>query len=203
MSNSRETERFWRNRLPHWEINEATYFITIRCHGSIPRQGQNRIREISNSISKIDSNSEQHSQLQRTIFATCEKYLDHGYGFSPFRDNAITGTFLSILKKWAEEAKWKIATYCVMPNHIHLLASKHNEQSLNLKAYVSQLKGRSSRILNMKLARSGAFWQPDWFDRWVRNESEYNKTAAYIQNNPVKAGLVGKQEDYPFSSAEL
>ena len=44
-------------------------------------------------------------------------------------------------------------------------------------------------------------WQRESYDHWVRDEKEWSRIAAYIENNPVKAGIVAKTEDYLWSSA--
>ena len=52
------------------------------------------------------------------------------------------------------------------------------------------------------LGRTGQpFWQAESYDRSVRDERESNRIEGYIENNPVKAGLVANAEDYPWSSA--
>jgi len=45
------------------------------------------------------------------------------------------------------------------------------------------------------------FWQKESYDHWVRNPSELEKIRTYIENNPVKAGLVRNPQDYLWSSA--
>jgi hypothetical protein len=52
------------------------------------------------------------------------------------------------------------------------------------------------------LGRTGEpFWQEESFDHWVRGDEEFNRIAHYIEQNPVKAGLVKRSEDWPWSSA--
>jgi hypothetical protein len=64
------------------------------------------------------------------------------------------------------------------------------------------LKGAMARQANLLLGRTGeTFWQAASYDRWVRDESEWDRIAAYIEDNPVKAGLVRCAEDYRWSSA--
>jgi putative transposase len=64
------------------------------------------------------------------------------------------------------------------------------------------LKGFTAREANKLLGRTGEpFWRRESYDRWVRDESEWNRIARYIERNPVKAGLVAQIEDYPWSSA--
>ena len=43
-------------------------------------------------------------------------------------------------------------------------------------------------------------WQPDYWDRFIRNKRHYHATVEYIHQNPVKAGLVAHAEDWPWSS---
>jgi REP element-mobilizing transposase RayT len=51
------------------------------------------------------------------------------------------------------------------------------------------------------LGRAGRFWQREPFDRYVRNKRHFRNALAYIEANPVKAGLCDKPEDWPWSSA--
>jgi putative transposase len=52
-----------------------------------------------------------------------------------------------------------------------------------------------------EIFRTGQFWQAESFDHWVRNEGQFVRVKKYIEHNPVKAGLVSKIEDWPWSSA--
>jgi REP element-mobilizing transposase RayT len=56
-------------------------------------------------------------------------------------------------------------------------------------------KGRTARRCNQVLGRAGAFWQTDWFDRWIRDEAEWSRVRDYIHNNPIKAGLAKADGD--------
>lgn len=63
------------------------------------------------------------------------------------------------------------------------------------------LKGYTSNQANKMLGRTGRFWQPDYFDRYIRDPEHFWKTVEYIANNPVKAGLCREPSDWAFSSA--
>jgi hypothetical protein len=64
------------------------------------------------------------------------------------------------------------------------------------------LKGCTAREANLVLGRTGQpFWQAESYDHWVRDENQFERIVAYIENNPVKAGFVTRPEDYPWSSA--
>ena len=61
-------------------------------------------------------------------------------------------------------------------------------------------KSYSARRINAILGREGAFWQRDYFDRFVRDETHFKRVRAYIENNPVTAGLAKIAESWRFSS---
>jgi REP element-mobilizing transposase RayT len=87
----------------------------------------------------------------------------------------------------------------VIPNHAHLLLTPEAEQRLS--AILQSLKSYTANEANKILRRQGQFWQPESFDRRIRDANHFAKTIAYIENNPVKARLCKRAEDWPFSSA--
>jgi putative DNA methylase len=63
------------------------------------------------------------------------------------------------------------------------------------------IKSYTGSEANKMLKRKGAFWQEDYFDRYIRNSKHYVAVVDYIENNPVKARLCKNPEDWPYSSA--
>ncbi len=85
-----------------------------------------------------------------------------------------------------------------MSNHVHVLLLPKISPSRLLQS----LKGATAREANRSLGRSGeTFWQAESYDHWVRDDRERERIARYIENNPVRAGLVARAEDYVWSSA--
>jgi len=85
-----------------------------------------------------------------------------------------------------------------MSNHVHVLLLPRVSPSRLLQS----LKGATAREANRVLARTGeTFWRAESYDHWVRDETERQRIVAYVENNPVKAGLVRRAEDYCWSSA--
>lgn len=102
------------------------------------------------------------------------------------------------IHKGAELGHYDLIAYAIMSNHVHLLIWPKISPAHLLKS----LKGASAREANRALGRTGEpFWQKESYDHWVRSSSEFEKIRAYIENNPVKAGLVQKPGDYRWSSA--
>jgi REP element-mobilizing transposase RayT len=64
------------------------------------------------------------------------------------------------------------------------------------------LKTATAIRANRVLAKTGeAFWQREYFDHWIRSEKELASVVAYVEANPVLAGLVSCPEDWTWSSA--
>ncbi|WP_080237713.1 hypothetical protein [Spirosoma rigui] len=62
---------------------------------------------------------------------------------------------------------------------------------------LKHIKGGSARLVNQLLDRTGAFWQPEGYDHYVRNSAELQRIINYTVQNPVKAGLVDNWEEWP------
>ena len=92
-----------------------------------------------------------------------------------------------------------------MPDHVHLiftpLVNQDAMEIYSLAEIMDAIKGASAHKINKRLRRKGRFWQAESFDHWVRNEGQFVRIKNYIENNPVKAGLVAKAEDWLWSSA--
>ena len=85
-----------------------------------------------------------------------------------------------------------------MPNHVHVIFQPHTA----LPTIMRWLKGRTSRVANQILGRTGTpFWQDESFDHWIRSGEELQYLIEYVKHNPLKAGLVEAGEQWRWSSA--
>jgi REP element-mobilizing transposase RayT len=132
-------------------------------------------------------------------FVWLDRRLDAGqYGPTWLARADIARIVAASIIKGAELGHYAPAAWVVMPNHVHLLITPHISPSRLLKS----LKGATARDANRVLGRTGEpFWQKESYDDWVRNRSEFEKIRAYIETNPVKAGLVADARQFPWSSA--
>lgn len=193
-----DTRERWRHRLPHWEVTGRPHFITIRCAGSLPADVLGRVREIHAHLAATAPASPQFAALQRQYFSTCEKYLDRSEGFAPFHTPAAAKIVLGTWRALSASTGWQPVQAVVMPNHVHFLIAAISENPTPLRTALRQWKGHVARRANLQLGRRGAFWQEDWFDRWMRNDAEEERVLDYIRQNPVKAGLVRTWSDWPW-----
>jgi REP element-mobilizing transposase RayT len=100
---------------------------------------------------------------------------------------------------YGDKQRYTLQAWCVMPNHVHALIV--TEAAHELGNIVRSWKVYSTRRINVLLARSGPLWAADYFDRFIRNESHFELTKRYIENNPVAAGLCATPQEWRFSSA--
>jgi len=156
------------------------------------------LQEIHRGLSGIEPQSPRSAALQRQYFLAMEKYLDAGAGACVLRDAHLAKIVIEELiglSEWLVEA----VHFTIMPNHIHGLLVPQPGCSSTLADIMKRLKGRSGHRIREALGGSGPVWQREWFDRWMRDEFEWEKTVRYIQENPVKAGLVARWQDHPWT----
>ena len=94
--------------------------------------------------------------------------------------------------------QYVLHAFVVMPNHVHLLITP----AVALCKLTKSLKGITARRANEVLGLTGTtFWQEESYDRLVRDLTEFEGIRNYIENNPVRAGLVAEAGEYRWSSA--
>ena len=175
--------------LPHFDGGEIPQFITFRLADSLPQALLDKWREQLRSDDCYDD-----AALRKRI----ELYLDQGYGECHLRDPRVAQSIQNSLL-FFDQDRYRLSAWVVMPNHVHMLLTPGPDQDLS--AILHSLKSYTANEANKLIGRTGQFWQPESFDRWIRDADHFAKVIAYIENNPVKARLCTKPEDWPFSSA--
>jgi REP element-mobilizing transposase RayT len=107
-------------------------------------------------------------------------------------------TYLQLLWQNLKEAEVRLLGWCLMPNHVHLIAEPEREDSLAL--LLRRVHGRYAQYYNARVGRSGHLWQNRFF-ACVLSESHLWTALAYVDLNPVRAGMVENAAVYPWSSA--
>jgi REP element-mobilizing transposase RayT len=180
----------WHSRgyLPHFDGEDTVQFVTVRLSDSLPKNLLDKWRrELENE--QIDD-----PELRKRI----EHYLDQGHGEAFLRRPDIADIIQNSILHLDGKSCYLIS-WVVMPNHVHLLIKLL--QGKYLRDFIKMLKGFTAREANKILDRKGKFWQEDYFDRYIRDEKHYFSTINYIENNPVKAGLCKRSEEWRHSSA--
>jgi REP element-mobilizing transposase RayT len=94
--------------------------------------------------------------------------------------------------------RYQLHAFVVMPNHVHILVTP----KVPATKWLGPLKGFTAHEANRILGLTGKpFWQNESYDHLVRSPEEFDRVQRYIENNPVKAGLVVEPGDFEWSSA--
>ncbi|MHB1361108.1 MAG: transposase [Thermoleophilia bacterium] len=106
--------------------------------------------------------------------------------------------YIDLLAEWCERFAVEIWAYCLMPNHIHLIAVPDTTQGLTLT--LRETHRRYTLRINRREGWQGFLWQGRFFS-FPMDETHLLLAARYIELNPLRAGLARRPEDYPWSSA--
>jgi REP element-mobilizing transposase RayT len=127
--------------------------------------------------------------------------------FVTFRSaiGVLSDAALEVIKRQVQESAIKYFELhfvgVIMPDHVHLLfrpREKEQGKWYSLAEIMKQIKGSSAIKVNQVLGRSGTLWQPEYFDRLIRDENELHEKWLYMWNNPLKAGLADSFDEYKF-----
>lgn len=106
--------------------------------------------------------------------------------------------YLKFLKKQADRFGLEVQGYCLMTNHVHLVATPHNEDSLAKAIGITHLL--YTQYINRIHRRSGHLWQNRFYSCPLDHQ-HFWEALRYIECNPVRAKLVRIAWNYPWSSA--
>jgi putative transposase len=172
----------YERRLPHWDRVGHPVFVTFRLHGSLPAS---RIFPPARTTA-----GKSFVAMDRILdkATTGPRYL----AMPEIAEMVVT----SLLDGDRRFQRYDLHAFAVMPNHVHMLVTPHVPSAQWLRS----LKGFTGHEANRILGRDGHFWQDESYDHLVRAGPELERIRCYIENNPVKAGLVSFAGDFPWSS---
>ena len=107
--------------------------------------------------------------------------------------------YLNTLAECREALGIKIYGYCLMSNHVHLLADPRDDAG-NISSLMKRLAGRHARRVNLRNSWSGSLWESRFKCSPIDTDRYLLTCGRYIDLNPVRAGLVQAPEDYAWSS---
>ena len=118
---------------------------------------------------------------------------------SVFLDSNDYSRYIQLACKYSHKYSVDISAYCLMSNHIHILAAPAKENGL--AEMMRPVAGLYARYFNKKYGKKGHLWETRFYSSVVEADSYLFCVAQYIELNPVRAGIVTKPEDWRFSSA--
>jgi putative transposase len=206
-------EVFRRRHLPHWDVPGGTYFVTSCLAGSIPARG---LLDLVRYRKQLESRprpgdvtpDDWQMRLAKLEFARLDRWLDEEPAVRHLADLAVAAAVRDCLYHFAGK-RYDLLAYVVMPSHVHWIFRPRDEwmAGANLgrrtarEAICHSVKRHSALLCNDTLGLHGAFSQDESYDHWVRDIDELIRCIAYVENNPVKAGMTERAEEWRFSSA--
>ena len=111
---------------------------------------------------------------------------------------------LAVLREEFETAHkrygWTIGRYVVMPDHLHFFCGQGGAaETVSLSRFVGGFKQWTAKRILRAMGLDAPLWQREFFDHLLRTPESYERKWRYVLENPVRAGLVVKSEDWPYA----
>ncbi len=173
-----------RGYLPHVDAPDLVQAITFRLADSLPASVMARFDDLDPAVRR----------------RALDGALDRGHGGcllrSPLAAAIVENAFLCF-----DGERYRLLAWVVMPNHVHCVIE--TTPAWPVYRVVQGWKSFTAKAINGAMARHGRVWQPEYFDRFIRDDVHLAAVIRYVEENPVKAGLVRNPSDWPFGSAAM
>ncbi len=185
-----------RGYLPHLDLPGILQSITFRLADALP---QDKLCELERELASIPK-GERDATRQRRI----EGWLGAGMGCCALQHPQVAAVMQETLVRF-DGARYRLLAWCIMPNHVHVLIEPLDRLAKIVQSWKS-FTGRWALARNEELGLAipgDRFWMREYWDRYVRDQRHLDAVIAYIHRNPLAAGLCGRAEEWPWSSAGL
>ncbi len=193
-----------RNTLPHLKREGASYFVTFRLAGTLPRELIIELKQEREAIlqhalaAKRPLTWHEQEELFRWYSSRIDAYLDAGHGDCFLRRPEI-GDLVAGAMRHFEGERYELRAWVVMPNHVHVVVWPRPPNSLSsiLHSWKSYTANEANRLLN-RVGRP--FWQKESYDHLLRDDDDSFRCCNYTTMNPLQARLCSRPEDWKWSS---
>jgi putative transposase len=117
------------------------------------------------------------------------------------QSNPLCGLLLEVLRQNRAKQRLQVHEFVFMRNHVHLILTP--APLVSLEKAVQFIKGGFSFRAAKEKNLNHEIWQKGYNEHRIRDADEYAQHVEYVWMNPVKAGLVERPEEHPYSSARL
>jgi len=164
--------------------------VTFRLAGTLPAE----LVEYWKKVVRGKGQSDDLIRYRQTV----EEYLDRGEGPQWLQQSELAQVVENALLHFDGD-RYALMAWVVMPNHVHAVLSPQDEHDLT--DIVFSWKSYTSNAANRALGRTGAFWEVDYFDRYIRDEKHLTNAVDYVEMNPAYAKLCKRPAEWQWSSA--
>ncbi len=197
----------YRRYLPHILPPDERLFITFRLANSLPKdiilklktEKDAAVELIRKTVTEEATRKVELYKIQKRYFAKFDSYLHQCLNGVQYLGIEAIAEVLSEALHYRDTKYYQLHAFCIMPNHVHVLLTTTIHQEGFFRVLQS-LKRHTARKSNELLDLTGnAFWGEESYDHVVRDDEEFVRIIDYIVQNPVKAGLTGKWEDWKYT----
>ena len=188
----------YRGYLPHWQPLQAIFFVTFRLKNSIPITVLNQLRAQRQALlATADDDKEEIYKANKRFFKLMDDFLDTNPNEPYWLKEQNVMDIVKEALHYRDGKQFVLYAYCIMPNHVHLLIQTLESNKDYLYKIIQDFKKRTGKLCNKDIDNTGnAFWEEEYYDHLVRNETEFYNIVNYIYNNPVKAKFVENGDDW-------
>jgi len=199
-----------RGYLPHLELEDSTYFVTFRLAGTLPKKVLEQLQQerwTTLEIAKKEKRKlteQEQTRLKYVESTKIHRYLDQGIGDCWLREPSVAAMVNESIRHF-DGSRYVSHALCIMPNHLHWLltpiqGSLPSKVDSPLISIMHTIKSYTSHQANKLLKRQGSFWSKEYYDHLVRSSEEFGRLLIYILENPIKAGLCKRWDEWPWTT---
>ena len=177
----------YRGELPHLHKDGGTYFVTFRLADAVVVRSPRMAAETA---------APQGTAAPQEVAESSEPTLQQG---SCLLGDPIAARVVADALMHFDRDRYALRAWCVMPNHVHVVFTPVGEWKPS--QILHSWKSYTAHEINKALGRTGPVWERESFDHLVRSFDDLQRFVAYVERNPVEAGLASEPTQWPFSSA--
>lgn len=172
----------FKRNLPHFQPKDGVFFVTYRLNFSLP-----------DYLIKM--------LIENTDNPDLEDYLDHCINSPDWLKTPEIARLVIDSWLFLNGIKYDLFCITVMSNHVHVIFKplQKGDFPFSISEIIKGTKTHTAREANKIMGRSGQFWAREYYDHFIRTEEQLRFYIRYILDNPVKAGLVKKFDDWDFT----
>jgi REP element-mobilizing transposase RayT len=199
----------WHGRgyLPHRKAEGKTYFVTFRLADSLPKEVlESYLFEREDIVKRAQAmgrklSPAEEKRLSELYNERIESYLDAGHGQCWLNRPQMGGMVAGALRHFDGE-RYDLRAWVVMPNHVHAVLTPREKYALSdilhsWKSFTAHQAPKVAQASRLQIPKAQAFWQRESYDHLIRDDNDLARAIQYTIQNPVKAGLCKKPEDWP------
>ena len=118
-----------------------------------------------------------------------------------FRSDLDRHELLALLREVTERVEWQVLCWCLMTTHYHLLVAVPRDEP-RVSWALQKVNSTYARWFNSRHRRRGHLFGERFADTLVGSDGHAGRTVAYILDNPVRAGIVKRYDEWPWSGLE-